>query len=635
MKIVRRVRIACASVAATALLIGAGVTSGAENASAATTVISVTQTTSDLSQALTSLPSITLGPVSSGSINLSINDATKFQKVDGFGAAFTDTSTYVLKNQLSSAAYAQVMNDLFTRSGNGIALSFMRVPIGSSDFTATPIANPGPYSYADNAGVADPTLSSFSIAHDEAYTIPLILQAQALNPQMKLFASQWSPPAWMKTDNTMLGSTNGTLLPSMYGPMAIYQTKFLQAYAAAGIDVWGITPQNEPEHFANGYPGMLLSAENAASYIKNNLAPALADAGLSTKIIGGDTGGVDVAYATTLFNDANVKSKIYATGWHCYKGSLDDLPSVAALAPDKPTYVTECSTGAPWVGLNAAQLALISIYNGASGVQLWNLATDTAGGPKIGLGCGGCNGLVTVDPLTQSASYTSNFYQLGQFSKFVHPDATHVGSTDGGGVWARAFQNADGSEALVAYNNNGTPTTFTTTWNNQGSFTYTLPGYATVTFSTSPTTGIVDGATFEIGALSSGKLLSVDNSLTTDGANVQQWTDFSVPAQRWVVSSVGSGYYEIRNVNSNKLLSLSGTNSTLDGANVHQWTDLGTYDHQLWQIVSTGAGTYKIVNKFSGKVLQVAGGSSALGDGANVNQSTYTGTTNQQWRFGS
>jgi hypothetical protein len=148
-----------------------------------------------------------------------------------------------------------------------------------------------------------------------------------------------------------------------------------------------------------------------------------------------------------------------------------------------------------------------------------------------------------------------------------------------------------------------------------------------------PTTGIVDGATYEIGALHSGALISVDGSSTVDGANVHQWTDVSYPAQRWVVTSVGSGYYEIKNVNSNKLLSLSGTNSLLDGANVHQWVDLGTYDHQLWQIVSTGVGTYKIVNKFSGKALQVDGG--LLTDGANINQSTYTGATNQQWRFGS
>ena len=99
--------------------------------------------------------------MSSGSINLSINDATKLQKIDGFGAAFTDTSTYVLKNQLTSAAYTQVMNDLFTRSGQGIGLSFMRVPIAASDFTATPATAPAAYSYDDNGGVADPTLANF------------------------------------------------------------------------------------------------------------------------------------------------------------------------------------------------------------------------------------------------------------------------------------------------------------------------------------------------------------------------------------------------------------------------------------------------------------------------------------------
>ncbi|MDX5571048.1 glucosylceramidase, partial [Streptomyces sp. ID05-04B] len=150
-----------------------------------------------------------------------MDDTQSFQTIDGFGAAFTDTSAYLLQNRLSAATRDRVMRDLFTR-GPGIGLSLMRTPMGSSDYTATPAGSPGTYSYDDNGGVADPTLANFSTAHDDAYVIPVIKQAQALNPSMKLFANNWSPPAWMKTTNTMLGTNNGTLRSDMYGPLAQY-----------------------------------------------------------------------------------------------------------------------------------------------------------------------------------------------------------------------------------------------------------------------------------------------------------------------------------------------------------------------------------------------------------------------------
>ena len=177
-------------VLAAAGLVIAGLAPGTP-ARAATTEIGVTLTTSNLSLALTPQPSIALGPVSSGSVNLTVNDATAYQTIDGFGAAFTDTSDYLLEDALSAATRDQVMNALFSPT-TGIGLSLNRVPMGSSDYTATPVSDPSTYSYDDNGGVADPTLANFSIAHDEAYTVPIIEQAAALNPSMKLIATEWA-----------------------------------------------------------------------------------------------------------------------------------------------------------------------------------------------------------------------------------------------------------------------------------------------------------------------------------------------------------------------------------------------------------------------------------------------------------
>jgi glucosylceramidase len=453
---------------------------------AAGQTIGVTLTTADLQQALTPQPSVTLGPVSSGTVNLRVDNAQTYQAIDGFGASFTDTSAYLLQNKLSAATRDRVMRDLFAR-GTGIGLSLMRVPMGSSDYTATPPSKPGTYSYDDNRGVADPTLANFSTAHDDAYIIPIIKQAQALNPAMKLFANNWSPPAWMKTSNTMLGAGNGTLKSDMYGPLAQYYVKFLREYKAKGVNVWGITPQNEPTISPSTYSAMLWPASDEANFIANHLAPALKQARLNaTKILGGDADSVNVNYANTLLNNQAARDAMYGTAWHCYLNDLRNLTPIHNAATGKKLYESECSTGPGIAPMNPAQLALESTFDWANGVLLWNLALDTNGGPKMGVGCTNCTGLVTIDQATGTATYTSNYYMLGQFSKFIDPGATRIGYSDGGSVWAQAYRNPDGTEVLVAHNNNSAATTFTTTWNAAGSFSYTLPAKATVTFTKSP-----------------------------------------------------------------------------------------------------------------------------------------------------
>jgi glucosylceramidase len=598
-----------------AAALGIAIASGASPLSSAAAYaevrIGVTLTTSNRQSALTPQPSIALGPVTSGTVNLTVDDTKIFQIIDGFGASFTDTSTYLLQNKLSATVRDRVMRDLFVR-GTGIGLSLMRVPMGSSDYSATPPDHPGTYSYDDNNGIADPTLAHFSIAHDQPYVIPIIKQGQALNPAMKIFANTWSPPAWMKTNGSMLGAGNGTLRSDAYASFAQYYVKFFQAYRAAGVELWGITPQNEPSNAPPTYSGMLLPASNEMTFIANHLAPALSRAGLSPAILGGDDVSVNTGYANTLLGDSATNRALYGTAWHCYANDLGDMTTIHNSFPAKPVYETECSTGPGIAPINAAQTALESTHDWASGALLWNLALDTAGGPKMGRGCDNCTGLVTVDQPTGAATYTDNFYQLGQFSKFVEPGALHIGSSDGGGIWSQAYRNPDGTEVTVAYNNNASNTTFTLTWNGAGSFSYTLPAGATVTFSKSPR-----NAAIQIQGQGSQRCLD-DTGDVTSGVQPFIWTCAAGNANQYYVYSSGR---ELQIAG--KCLTAAG-NGTTNGTKVITSDCNGTAS-QRWTFRANG----DLTSDLSGLCLDVT--AFGTGNGSPVQLWTCTGASNQKW----
>ena len=569
--------------------------------------ISVTLTTADLQQALTPQPGIALGAVSSGAVNLSVDNTETYQTIDGFGAAFTDSSAYLLHEQLDATTRDRVMHDLFDR-GTGIGLSFMRVPMGASDYTATPADNPAPYSYDDTCC----DLSNFSIDHDRAYIIPILRQAQALNLEMKLFATAWSAPAWMKQNNSMLGGSDAYIRQDMYEEYTEYNIRFLQAYEAAGVDVWGLTPLNEPSLAPPSYPQMLMTAEDHARLITDHFVPALQEAGLDTVILGADDVTVNRAYASTLLNNPGVYDAIYGTAWHCYGDDLHNMRWIQDTWPDKPIYETECSTGPGIAPMNAAQLALESTFNGASGVQTWNLALDTNGGPKMGVGCERCTGLITIDQNTGTVSYNDNYYQLGHFSKFVEPGATRIGYSDGGNVWAQAYRNPDGSEVLVAHNNNTTATGFTVTWNSSGSFQYELPAGATVTFTKSPNNG-----TAQIRGQASGRCLD-DTGNPANGVQQYIWDCGTGSANQYYLYSAAR---ELRIAG--KCLSADG-NGTANGTDVITWDCNGTRSQQ-WTFHADGS----ITNDLSGRCLDVTG--LATANGSAVQLWSCHGGSNQKW----
>jgi len=427
------------------------------------------------------MPAIAFGRIDPRAPTIDVSTATRYQTVTGFGAAMTDTSAWLLYDELPADARNLVMASLF----DGIDLDYIRVPMGASDFSAGGV----PYSYDDMpAGEADPTLAHFSIAHDEPYIIPALRQALDLNPGIQFLAEPWSLPAWMKANDALDNNDYaGDLLTADYQAGADYFVRFIQAYGAAGIPITAITPMNEA-HTPSLYPGMNLDEDG---FLTQNLVPALRAAGLGTQVYGLDGSGLP--YGEGMLEDPAVRSAIAGIAWHCYTG-LDQMTTLHDLDPTAGLIMSECSPGI--VDYTPAETVIASMRNYASAVDLWNLALDPSGGPKQPVpGCPDCGGLVTVDENTHRATLTQSFYEVGQLSKFVQRGAVRIASDrwvadysnpDGSygvtsGLDNVAFENPDGSKVLVATNNSDSPIHFQVQWGDRA-FEYALGAGATVTF---------------------------------------------------------------------------------------------------------------------------------------------------------
>ncbi len=199
--------------------------------------VSVVETTGTQSELLATQPSVSFGTATGGTYTVTINPSVTYQQMDGFGASFTDSSAYLVYNKLTASQQSALMQSLFS-STVGIGLSWLRQPMGASDMSAQ-----GDFSYDDMpSGQTDVNLTNFSIAKDMTYTIPVLKQAFAVNPNIKVEMLPWSPPAWMKASGTMNGGNfNDTYMPSL----AQYFVKTIQAYQAEGIPVYAIAAQNE------------------------------------------------------------------------------------------------------------------------------------------------------------------------------------------------------------------------------------------------------------------------------------------------------------------------------------------------------------------------------------------------------
>jgi len=433
-------------------------------------------------------PSVSFATTANSSaLVITIDATTEYQQMDGFGGSLTDSSAWLIWNKLSASQQTTLMQQLFSPN-IGIGISFLRQPMGASDFSAS-----GNYSYDDMPpGQTDPKLANFSVAHDAAHIIPLIKQALSINPSLKVVALPWSPPAWMKTTGTLNHGTmnGGTMNPSYFPSLAQYFVEFVQAYDQQGIPIYALSAQNEPLYSTTGYPSESLPGTDEATFIAKNLGPALSTAGLgNVKIFAYEHNWDNTAYPDSVLG-SSAAQYLAGSSFHCYAGDPGAQSTVKAAFPAKDIWFTECSgiTSTTFPGdlvWNAEHLLIGATRNWARSVSLWNLALDQNSGPKNGT-CSNCRGVVTIDDSVSPARVTFNveYYILGHLGKFVAPGAHRIDSNTfgAGSIEDVAFQNPDGSLVLLVLNSASNSATFTVSFKNQ-SFNYTLPAGALATYS--------------------------------------------------------------------------------------------------------------------------------------------------------
>ncbi|MET8153673.1 glycoside hydrolase family 30 beta sandwich domain-containing protein, partial [Actinoplanes sp. NPDC005259] len=461
-------------------------------------------TTPDRAEQLHERAPVTFTRGASPETTITVDPGTRYQSMDGFGASLTDSAASVL-HRLDPAARDRAMRSLFDPR-EGIGVGFLRQPIGSSDFTAAGAH----YSYDDvPAGETDFALRHFSIDHDRAQILPLLRRARQLNPQLKIMGTPWSPPAWMKTSDSLIG---GHLKddPRIYDAYARYLVRYVLQYAEAGVPIDYLTVQNEPQNrHDGGYPGAAVPVGQAAKVIEA-LGPLLRRHSPRTRILGYDhnwaTHPGDVAttppgedpetdYPYRLL-DSPAGRWLAGTAYHCYSGEPSAQTALHEAYPEKGIWFTECSGShgeqdtpeqifrgtLTW---HARTLAIGTTRNWAKSVVNWNIALDSTGGPHLG-GCGTCTGLLTLHP-DGSVSRDAEYFTIGHLAKFVRPGAYRIASTSfgttgwNGQIMDVAFRNPDGSTALVVHNENDDPRTFAVAVGDR-SFEYTLPGGALATF---------------------------------------------------------------------------------------------------------------------------------------------------------
>ena len=407
---------------------------------------------------------------SSGGNTVTINPATTYQNVDGFGFCMTEGSAEVISS-LTDNQQNVLLNELFDKN-TGLGISMLRISIGASDLSSSN------YSYNETSG--DTNMANFSLAGpDLTYLIPILKKVLAINPDIKILATPWSPPRWMKSNSSWVG---GSLNAASYAAYAIYFVKYIAAMKAQGIAVWGITPQNEPEN-PNNNPSMVMNSTEEKNFINNNLGPSLATAGYSTvKIIAFDHNCDNTAYPIDVCNNSTY---VDGAAFHLYAGNISALTTVKN-ATGKNVYFTEQYTGfggsfSGDLGWHMQNVVIGASNNWAKAILEWNVANNSSIGPYTSGGCNTCLGAITIN---SSTTYTRNvsYYIIGQISKFVRPGATRIGvSSTNSSVTATAFLNTDGTMALVTYNSSSSAQS-TKIIVGSSSFTYSVPALSACTF---------------------------------------------------------------------------------------------------------------------------------------------------------
>ena len=381
-----------------------------------------------------------------------INPEDKFQTIDGFGFALTGGSAqHLLK--MSAAARTKLLSNLFGNGEHGIGISYLRLSIGASDL------NDHVFSYNDlKKGETDPQLKKFNLNVDKVEVIPVLKEVLAINPKIKVMASPWSAPTWMKTNNNIQG---GKLKEEYYRVYANYFLKYIQEMKKAGITIDAITLQNEP--FNNGNtPSMHMFAKEQLRFIRDHLGPLFKANRIKTKIILYDHNCDAPEYPISILTDPAAAKYIDGSGFHLYTGQTSAMSKVHDAFPEKNLYFTEMMAVSR-NGFNIAtpvdRILIGATRNWSKNVILWNLAANAKYEPHTDNGgCSICQGAVTIekDEVIKNTAY----YVIGHASKFVVPGSVRIASTQFADVGTVAFLTPAHQVVLIAANKGQAGQTF-------------------------------------------------------------------------------------------------------------------------------------------------------------------------------
>ena len=414
-------------------------------------------TVKDTAARLTEQPVTPIGKAADNLIaTVFIDPAKQFQTIEGFGGAFTEAAA-VTWRKLSATNQQAIINAYFDPvTGHGYTLC--RTHINSSDFSESN------YAYDEVAG--DTELKHFSIARDQQALLPMIHAALAASKvPFKLFATPWSPPAWMKTNGEM--NHGGKLKPEYRQAWANYFVRYIEEYKKQGVNLWGLTMQNEPE--ANSpWDNCLYSPAEQRDFIRDYLGPTLKRAHLqNVKIMAWDHNRDDmVEHADAIYADPVASSYVWGTAYHWYSdGAFQNMAMHHDAWPAKPMLSTEaCQDNGPHIGeWNPGERygsAIISDLNRWSvGWVDWNLVLDEKGGPNHANNF--CSAPIIADTKNDKLLFQSAYYYLGHFARFIRPGAKRIlCSSSQNNIEATACINPDGTVAVIVLNRNHDPVRF-------------------------------------------------------------------------------------------------------------------------------------------------------------------------------
>lgn len=423
-------------------------------------------------------------------MTVTLDPKTRYQTMDGFGAAITGSTCFNLlkMNQSDRTAF---LKETFSVT-EGMGQSYIRIAIGCSDFSLSE------YTCCDVKGIENFALQS----EEKDYIIPILKEILAINPSIKIIGSPWTPPRWMKVNNLtdlqpFNSWTSGQLNPAYYQDYGTYFVKWIQAMASNGITVDAITPQNEPLNRGNS-ASLYMGWEEQRDFVKNALGPKLKAAGLNTKIYlfdhnyNYDNQSDQNDYPIKIYDDQAAAQFITGAAFHNYGGDKSELLDIQAQRPDKELIFTETSIGTWNDGHNLSvrlmedmeQVALGTINNWCKAVIVWNLMLDSERGPNRDGGCQTCYGAVDIDRSDyKTITRNSHYYIIGHLSSVVKPGAVRIGTSGytASGVTYSAFENPDNTYAFVLINNTAETKKIVV---NDGThnFTYEVPSKAVVSY---------------------------------------------------------------------------------------------------------------------------------------------------------